>query len=102
MPKLPLGFNPSVLHRTDDPDTSVQAAHSAKELRARHHEQIMDALRACGPMTSEEMAEVTGLTHAMVWRRMRELCRAKLAKDSGARHRNSSGRKAIVWKARMR
>lgn len=94
---LPLPFEPKKLVRRRDPDTSKAAALSAGELRSKHHGIIMDCIFDYGPLTSEEVAQRTQLTHPQTWRRMAELREKGLLVATSMRRPNVSGRMAIVW-----
>lgn len=92
-----LTFDPTVLHRTEDPRTSVEAAHQAGGLQELHQNRILATLRQRDRLTSAEIAEASGLDYFAVARRMNELARALLVVDTGERRYNTSGRKATVW-----
>ncbi len=84
--------------RRGDPSTSHKAANeienSAKQIKAI----VLSALKRHGAMTSEEIAEATGLTHPQVWRRTSDLKNEFSIIDSGQRRLNTSGKDAIVWR----
>lgn len=85
----------SRLARKTDPDTSHAAPIYS---RVRQHKQMaLRALRDNGPMTSEEVAAVTNLTHAQAWRRLSDLKNEGKVYDTGERRKNHSGRYAVVW-----
>jgi len=86
--------------RKTDPDTSRDAALSARDL-AKSHCGILyrTLLRLAVPLTSGELATAAGLDHAQAWRRMSDLKRKGLIHDSGMKGTNPNGRSAIKWEA---
>lgn len=76
-------------------DTSIAAAvaiqpHS-KAIRERVFRLIQHGL------TTDQVEEITGLSHQTASPRVRELAQANRIKDSGERRKTRSGRNAIVW-----
>lgn len=57
----------------------------------------LEALRAHGPMTADEIAEKVGETILSIRPRCTELQANGRIQDSGVRRRNVSGRRATVW-----
>ena len=53
------------------------------------------------PMTDDEVEVVTGLRHQTASARVNELMRSRRVRDSGRRRKTRSGRRAIVWTAKM-
>ena len=87
-------------HR-DDPETSAEAARRAVFLAGQHHRLILQALTDHGPMTGDEVANVTPLDKFQVMRRMKELCEVGRVEDSGDRRPTPKGRPSVVWKIRV-
>jgi predicted ArsR family transcriptional regulator len=85
------------LARRTDPETSHQAAASAKELAVRHHGLILDCLKRHGPASKDRIAALTSLTGTQVARRTVELQRSGLIRDTGDKARSTSGRAERVW-----
>ena len=94
--------------RKTDPETSLAAAASVKEL-TKKQEAVLELLRIYGPFTDELMvkAYLQGVddgrllyqsTSGLRTRRS-ELVRRGLVRDSGERRQLVSGRMAIVWEA---
>ena len=83
--------------RRDNLDTSHEAAASVETSAQRHKQIVAAAIKQHGDMTSEEIANETGLSHAAVWRRVSDLRRDGVLWDSGERRANTSGRQAAVW-----
>jgi predicted ArsR family transcriptional regulator len=83
--------------RADDIDTSKMAARLAEPNALRHKGIILKALETHGPMTSEEIAKMTGLTLWQCGRRVPDLRSEGFVVDTGDRRRNDSGREAAVW-----
>ena len=99
-PKLPLS------HR-NDPQTSVDAAQSVKEVSKQHRVMCLTALALYGPQTGFEIADRVGLTYIQVAKRLTEL----YDKGKGPIERvhtdmpgvyqtrkTPSGRQACVWR----
>lgn len=83
--------------RHTDPDTSMEAARSVIHQAAHHKKIVLAAIKDAGPLTSEEIAALTRLTHAQVWRRTSDLKNERKIIDTGERRKNHSGRYAVVW-----
>ena len=83
--------------RRSDPATSHQAAESAKELAARHHKIILEALRR-GPAGKDRIAALTQLTGTQVARRTCELQRQGLIEPTGVVVRSTAGRAEREWR----
>jgi predicted ArsR family transcriptional regulator len=90
--------------RKSDPDTAKRAAASVDArsvegivvgILRRHEVQFHEGL------TTEEIAQKSGLSLVTVSPRMRPLSEKGLVADSGLRRKNESGRQAIIWKAVM-
>lgn len=92
-----LPFDPKALARREDPQTSHDAAASAKELRAKHHCIILGAYEPGLRLASQQVADRVPLTHDQVWRRMNELERANLLVRTTEKHTNRSGRTAYRY-----
>ncbi len=87
--------------RTTDPSTSHAAAASIEDSAQSIQNRIFQLLYARRePMAVEEVAAITGLQKDQVWRRMSDLKNARRVEDSGLRHTNENGRKAIKWMIR--
>jgi len=78
---LPLFAEPPQARRTD-PATSHQAAASAKELQAQHHQVIVACLKRHGALGKDGIAARTGLTGVAVARRTRRLLDAYYLRES--------------------
>lgn len=87
--------------RMQDPATSHLAAACARELQARHHLAIVDALRKHGPMGKDMIAATTGLTGVAVARRMSELRGLGFVEPSGKRALSLAGRPETEWQLRV-
>lgn len=87
--------------RRDDPDTSKDAAKSAKSLASKHHEIILGVLRASTqPLAAEEIADRTDtLNHVHIGKRLIELERGQLVVKTDEKHTNISGRQAYRYRA---
>lgn len=85
--------------RRDNVRTSHEAAQKAEKSASANKAIVLRALREHGPMTSEEISDVTGLVHWECTRRVPDLRHAGLVEDTGEVRLNRSGRKAVVWRA---
>ena len=90
--------------RNTDPDTSHQAAASvAIDTLTRTQALILEALRAHGPLTDEQLcqriAEVERkpVSVSGIRTRRSELVTAGRVVDTGERRQTATGRQAIVW-----
>lgn len=95
--QLGLEFDAKKLSRRADPATSHAAGEDTKAFRARHVATIWNALKEHGPMTKDEIADVTKLDHVAVARRMKELEERKLARRTDLTRPSKTGREATVW-----
>ena len=79
-------------------DTSEAAAESMRESASTLRAKALEVLRRHGPMTADEIAGRMGQTVLAIRPRVTELFKMGRIEDSGTRRKNSSGRRAIVWK----
>ena len=84
--------------RRTDPPTSRAAANSVNvtDMEAR----VVGALKAHGPLTTYEIADILRLSLVTVSPRLRPLADKLIVEDSGTRKMGESGRKQIVWQMR--
>ena len=61
------------LARTDDPQTSKDAAERCREFKGKHIQRILDCLRTEGSRIPAEIARRTGLDYHAVQRRTKEM-----------------------------
>lgn len=87
---------PEPAARKRDPATSKAAATAAKAFASEHHLRILEALAT--PGTCYEIADLTGLDHVAVARRMRELCVVGRVCDAGITRPAFNGRQCTVWR----
>lgn len=86
--------------RRSDPWTSHEAARRATPRAASNRQRAWAALRAYGPMTDFELAEITGVAQTSIGVRRGELVKAGLVeKVPGVRRPSPSGSPAQVWRA---
>ncbi len=90
-------FTPQSRHA--DPDTSRAAARSMRAGASIQRDQIVNALRAHGPMNHWQIDNVLGLQHPSAARRMKELVRMELVRDTGRTRPTETGRNATVYEA---
>lgn len=86
-------------------DTSIEAAESMEKSSATLRTRVLNILGGADfpfvyPMTSEQISDISGISHDNVWKRISELRGMGKVEDSGKRRRNRSGRKAIAWQIR--
>ncbi len=83
-----------------DTDTSIAAAESVTEDAATIRDRCyhMLGLLSIGGLTADEVASHLRLSVLTVRPRITELNQQGLIEDTGERRKNSSGRKAIVWR----
>jgi predicted ArsR family transcriptional regulator len=87
------------LARRTDPETSHQAAASAKELAVRHHGLILDCLKRHGAHGKDGIAARTRLDGVAVCRRLTELERMGLIVWTGRTVKSTAGRNEREWRA---
>jgi hypothetical protein len=82
-------------------DTSVAAANAIANSAGRLQRMALFAIREMGPggLTTQELADRTGVDVASIQPRTSELRRMGLIVDSRQRRRNRNGKSAIVWTA---
>ena len=80
-------------------DTSIAAAPDP-ESAATLRNIALSIIRRC-PCTADEVARIMQRHILSVRPRVTELKRMGLIEDSGERRKNVSGKKAIVWKAKV-
>ncbi len=84
------------LARNTDPVTSHKAAERVT-FRGEHHRKIYEALKTMKDGTFYEIAEVSGMEPASVWRRLNELEKQSRIVQAGKR-RGPTGRMCRTWK----
>jgi predicted ArsR family transcriptional regulator len=85
--------------RRRDPSTSKQAAFRAREFQATHAERVLASLKKHGPMTVDEIANLSGLNTQQINKRLPELQRIGAAAPTGHERPSASGRLERVWAA---
>ena len=86
----------------DDIETSFDAAESIEGTAAAHKALVFKTLKKIGPLSSEQIAKVTGLTPLQVMKRVSDLRDGGMVLDSGERRPTVSGRNAAVWRLKTR
>jgi predicted ArsR family transcriptional regulator len=81
-----------------DIDTSRASAERAESMANRHKARVFSALTKFGPLSSQQIADVTGLEYLQVVRRVSDLRNDGAVIDSGDRLATKAGRMAAVWK----
>jgi CRP-like cAMP-binding protein len=79
--------------------TSIEAAEAIAPSIGRLQRIVLSAIGDAGfrGLTSQELADLTGIDFGSVQPRTSELRRLGLISDSGDRRRNRNGKRAIVW-----
>lgn len=80
-----------------DPITSHQAAESIKETASQHFQLIHECLREHGPLGKDGIARHTGLTGNQIARRLPEMQKMNLIKETGKLVLSDAGRKEREW-----
>jgi predicted ArsR family transcriptional regulator len=83
--------------RRSDPITSHLAAQSAVELQKAHYEVILTCLKKHGPLGKDGIAARTRLDGVAVARRLPELERKGLVRQTGNVVHSTSGRDEREW-----
>jgi predicted ArsR family transcriptional regulator len=97
MPDEPAPFYPASPGHKEN-TTSLDAAESMRRAAPRLRTLVLKELRRA-PGTADELAERVGQTILSIRPRLSELQRLGLARDTGARRPNISGRMAKVFEA---
>lgn len=88
--------------RGANPQTSFDAAESMQEIAAQQQRHLYDALVAFGPQTCDEIDQRLGWRPTTAGRRMSDLVREGLARDTGQTRPTRSGRQATIYCAIQR
>lgn len=84
---------PGAQERDTSREAAEEIAPTAPQLRAR----ALAVLERSNGLTADEVAGRLGLSILAIRPRVTELARMGKVRDSGARRRNASGKRAIVW-----
>ena len=97
---LPMGatISPTRLSRTNDPDTSQQAAESASRRGPSQRRRIWEALQELGDATDFELATKVGILRSSAAKRRQELQDLGHVIETPRRRRTDTGTLAIVWR----
>jgi transcription initiation factor IIE alpha subunit len=79
-------------------NTSIKSYKAIKTVAATKREEVYSALQKHGPMTDEQIQEVTGMNPSTERPRRIELEEARRVVAAGVGH-TKAGRKAFIWKA---
>ncbi len=80
-----------------DRDTSQAAAEGAARTAPLLRQMALDVLERSNGLTADEVAGKLGISILSIRPRITELARLNKVRDGGARRRNASGKRAIVW-----
>lgn len=86
----------------ENPQTSFDAAESMREIAAQQKRQLYNVLIYYGPLTADECDERLSWRPTTAGRRMSDLVRDGLARDTGRTRPTRSGRQATVYEAMKR
>jgi predicted transcriptional regulator len=81
--------------RVTDPWTSHAAAE--KVANDQHFERILNTLRKHGPLGKDGIAKESGLRPDQVWRRLSEMEKIELIRQTGQTVRSDAGRQEREW-----
>lgn len=95
---MQLAFFAEPAARQGDPETSQQAAATAKELQAAHIELIRAALAKYGPLGKDAIAARTRLDGVQICRRLSEMNRIGIAVPTGRTVQSTAGRAEREWR----
>lgn len=88
-----------MLARNSDHITSHAAADACKALSSEHRAAILACLIEQGPAGKDTIARRTGLQGVQICRRLPELARAGLIRETGAQVCSDTGRLEREWEA---
>ena len=92
-------YTPHTSARATDPHTSHQAAYAAASFAGTHCKQILDALKAHGPLNPEQIAAMVGMDGYQCRKRLSDLQKIGKAEPTGELARTKSGRSQRIWRA---
>jgi predicted ArsR family transcriptional regulator len=78
-------------------DTAEAAARAITPRAPRLQQLVIDQLLLYGPATADEIADNMRVDRLSIRPRLSELARLGKVRDSGQRHKNASGKAAVVW-----
>jgi len=89
--------------RNSDPVTSHEAAEAITPSLNKIEQGIYECLCSFlpGGATADEIVEASGIQYRTVTPRLKPMCKKGFVVDSGEHRRGDSGRRRIVWTARM-
>jgi predicted ArsR family transcriptional regulator len=85
--------------RSTDPESSFEAAERCVAFAGNHRERILHCLRHFGPLSKDQISDLTGLTPVQIDRRLPELERAGKAETTGEYRQSRAGCRERVWKS---
>jgi len=83
--------------RTLDPTTSHQAAEEIKSIAPIHMQRIHDCLHEHGPLGKDGIARLTGMNPNQISRRLPEMQKMNLVKETGFFVPSDAGRNEREW-----
>lgn len=83
--------------KTLDPVTSHEAAVQIKETAPMHMQRIHDCLHEYGPLGKDGIARLTGLNGNQIARRLPEMEKMKIVKQTGYLVPSDAGRQEREW-----
>lgn len=99
MIQISISFDAHTHARSDDPETSKQAASRVREFGSGHCSIILQCLIDHGAMTADEIAKRTALMAHQINKRLPDLEKAGKATPTGITRLSASGRPERVWRA---
>ena len=96
-----LRIDPTRLVRTQDPDTSRQAAESASRRGPTQRRQVWEALKKLGGATDYEISLECGILRSSAAKRRQELQDLGYVIETPFRRKTDTGSAAIVWRCSL-
>jgi hypothetical protein len=93
-----LTIDPTRLVRTQDPDTSRQAAENASRRGPTQRRQVWEALKKLGGATDYEISVECGILRSSAAKRRQELLDLGYVLETPYRRKTDTGTEAIVWR----
>jgi hypothetical protein len=100
VPPVPMNLtiDPTRLVRTQDPDTSRQAAENASRRGPTQRRQVWEALKKLGGATDYEISVECGILRSSAAKRRQELLDLGYVLETPFRRKTDTGTEAIVWR----
>ena len=97
--QLSIEFDPHLMARRSDPETSHKASERALKFARGQAEEVFDCLVKYGPQTADEIAKRTKLTSVQICRRLPDLLKKHMAEPTGITRPSASNCQEREWRA---